>query len=91
MGRITLANDTETAATTGPRQHYDNPTLPQSAETQSLQALRTGEDAYHRLGWSDGITRWECRLPPLELGVWAVSRASLAGSALCPLPGRWIG
>jgi hypothetical protein len=21
-------------------------------------------------GWSDGITRWECRLPPLELGVW---------------------
>ena len=45
--------------------------------------------------WSDGDTHWECRLPPLELGVWKVSRVSLAGNALCPLatspPGRWVG
>jgi hypothetical protein len=36
-------------------------------------------------GWSDGYTRRECRLPPLRLGVWVVSRVTLAGSALCPL------
>ena len=42
-------------------------------------------------GWSDGYTRRECRIAPLELGVWAVSRVSLAGSALCFLAGRWVG
>ena len=42
-------------------------------------------------GQTVALAGWECRLPPLELGVWAVSRVSLAGSALCPLTGRWVG